>query len=53
MISNYSYLRPLTGSSLEAFIAGKIETIIVIKIEQREIIKIEVGFISEGILLKK
>ena len=53
MISNYSYLSPLTGSNFEAFIAGKIETIIVIKIEQREIIKIEVGFISVGILLKK
>jgi hypothetical protein len=53
MISNYSYLSPLTGSNFEAFIAGKIETIIVIKIEQREIIKIEVGFISEGIVLKK
>ena len=31
MISNYSYLSPLTGSNFEAFIAGKIETIIVIK----------------------
>ena len=33
--------------------AGKIETIIVIIIEQLEIKKIDVGFISEGILLKK
>jgi hypothetical protein len=33
--------------------AGNIDTRIVINIEQIEIIKIEVGFISEGILLKK
>ena len=50
---DYSYFKPCTGSSLEAFIAGYIETIIVIPIEQAEIIKIEVGFISVGILLKK
>ena len=52
-IWNYSYFKPLTGSSLEALIAGKIETIIVIRIEHIEIIKIEVGFISEGIVFKK
>ena len=53
MIKDYSYLRPLTGSSLDAFIAGKIETIIVIKIEHRQIIKIDLGSISDGIVLKK
>ena len=30
-------LRPLTGSNLDALIAGKIETIIVMKIEHSEI----------------
>ena len=43
----------MTGSNLEALIAGKIDTIIVINIEQKEIIKIDIAFISEGIVLKK
>jgi hypothetical protein len=38
---------------LAAFRAGKIETIVVTIIEHKEIINIEVGFISEGIVLKK
>ena len=46
-------LNLLSGSNLDAFIAGKIETIIVTKIELNAIIKIEVGLISEGIVLKK
>jgi len=50
---NYSYFKPLIGSNLEAFIAGKIDTIIVIKIEDIEIMNIEEGLISEGMLLKK
>ena len=41
------------GSSFAALIAGNIDTIIVINIEHIEIIKIEIGFISDGILLKK
>jgi len=43
----------LIGSNLAAFKAGKIDTNIVINIENNEIIKIDVGFISEGIELKK
>ena len=53
VVLNYSYFKPLIGSSLAAFIAGNIETIIVIKTEQKEIINIEDGFISDGIELKK
>ena len=53
MILFYSYFNPLTGSNFDALIAGKIDTIIVIKIEHNEIIKIDIGFISEGIVLKK
>jgi hypothetical protein len=34
-------------------IAGKMETIIVTKIEHVEIINIDIGFISDGIVLKK
>tara|TARA_E500000178_G_scaffold340405_1_gene383053 strand:+ start:469 stop:1041 length:573 start_codon:yes stop_codon:yes gene_type:complete len=49
----YSYLRPFTGSSLDALIAGKIETNTVINIEHKAIIMIDGIFISEGILLKK
>ena len=41
------------GSSLAAFIAGKIETKIVIEIEQIEIKNTEPILISEGIELKK
>ena len=36
-----------------AFNAGKIDTNIVIKIEQNEMMNIDVGFISEGIELRK
>ena len=43
----------MIGSSFAAFNAGKIETIIVIKIEQNEITNIDIGFISEGMVLKK
>ena len=50
---DYSYFKPLTGSNFEALIAGNIETIIVTKIEHKEIRTIDVGFISEGIVLKK
>tara|TARA_B100001063_G_C16560820_1_gene450868 strand:+ start:605 stop:772 length:168 start_codon:yes stop_codon:yes gene_type:complete len=52
-VLNYSYFKPLTGSSFAAVNAGNIETIIVIKIEQKEIRSIEDGFISDGIVLKK
>ena len=43
----------MIGSNLAALNAGKIETKMVIIIEQIDIRKIDVGFISEGILLKK
>ena len=49
----YSYFKPLTGSNLEAFIAGNIETTIVTIMEQNAIIKIEFKFISDGIVFKK
>ncbi len=41
------------GSNFAAFNAGNIETMIVIKIEHNEIINIEIGFISDGIVLRK
>jgi hypothetical protein len=43
----------LIGSNFAALRAGKIETIIVINIELKDIIKIDIGFISDGIVLKK
>ena len=43
MLLNYSYFNAFTKSSLDAFIAGKIDTNIVISIELIEIIKIEEG----------
>tara|TARA_B100000212_G_C27016023_1_gene381171 strand:- start:170 stop:301 length:132 start_codon:yes stop_codon:yes gene_type:complete len=43
----------LTGSNLAALNAGKIETITVMIIDEIEINKIDIGFISEGIVLKK
>ena len=52
-LSDYSYFKAFTGSSLAALMAGNIETIIVINIEQIDIIMMEAGSISEGILLKK
>ena len=50
---DYSYFNPCTGSNFAAFIAGKIDTIIVINIELSEITKMDIGFISDGIVLKK
>ena len=38
---------------MAAFRAGKIETTIVINIELREIIKIDIGFISDGTVLRE
>ena len=43
----------MIGSNLAALNAGKIETKIVIIIEQIDMSNIDVGFISDGILLKK
>tara|TARA_B110001450_G_C17429779_1_gene403409 strand:+ start:539 stop:706 length:168 start_codon:yes stop_codon:yes gene_type:complete len=53
VLLNYSYFSDLIGSNFAALNAGNIETIMVIKIEHNEIINIEVGFISDGIVLKK
>ena len=50
---DYSYFKALIGSKFAAFKAGKIDTNIVINIENNEITKIDVGFISDGIVLKK
>ena len=43
----------MTGSNLDALIAGNIETILVTNIEQIDMRKIEKKSISDGILLKK
>ena len=43
----------MTGSNLDALIAGNIETMLVTSIEQIDIMKIEKKSISDGILLKK